>query len=731
MPRRPLAAAEVRRRRRDWGLAALVGLILIVLIAVERELVFSSRSLPIGSDAVFLALVHVSVILIGLLVFLLARNVIKLVVDRRRGIFGSRLNTKFVVTFVFAATLSSTALFVLSALLVTRAVNVWFELELSQTLSKSVEVADTYYQNQKDEALFFARRIASQIEQKRLLRENALERLSQFVSGKQGEYHLDLVEVFSAQFEELASATDPEVAIVAFESSGSELIRAALAGAEQGVIHRAGSGELVRGAVPIHSTFNESEIVGVVVVNRFLPRGIGEQVAAVRSGMEAYRRLQPSEGTFQGSMLMLLAMITLSSVLFSSWIGFRLAKQVTEPIQRLAGATAEVSAGNLEVRIEQRGDDEIGRLVSAFNRMATDLSASHQDLERRGAQMEVILRSVAAGVLSLDRDHIIQTINPSALRLLGVKPAGWVGRKVGEMLQGHALETLYGLLHRLSTGAQQTLRRQVQLTIADEIRTLNWTASRIEDVEGEAAGFVVVIDDVTQILRVQRMAAWREVARRIAHEIKNPLTPIQLSAQRLRRKLTGRLADDESRQLLEECTGAITSEVDAMKNLLAEFSSFAQLPATDPVPTDLNKLLTDVVSMYRGNVTIQFETELEPSLPLLDLDGEQIKRVVLNLVDNSMASIEEAGDGPRRISFLTRYDRAVGTAQLEVADTGTGVAVEDRARLFEPYYSTKREGSGLGLAIVSRIVSDHSGHIRVRANRPRGSRFIVDLPVRA
>jgi two-component system nitrogen regulation sensor histidine kinase NtrY len=250
-------------------------------------------------------------------------------------------------------------------------------------------------------------------------------------------------------------------------------------------------------------------------------------------------------------------------------------------------------------------------------------------------------------------------------------------------------------------------------------------------VEGEAAGFVVVIDDVTQILRVQRMAAWREVARRIAHEIKNPLTPIQLSAQRLRRKLSGRLADEESEQLLEECTGAITGEVDAMKNLLAEFSSFAQMPATDPTPTDLNKLLTDVVTLYRGNASIRFDTELEPSLPLLDLDGEQIKRVVLNLVDNAMASIEEAEEGPREIMLSTRYDRAVGTAQLEVADTGTGIAAEDRARLFEPYYSTKREGSGLGLAIVSRIVSDHSGYIRVRSNRPRGSRFIVDLPVRA
>ena len=482
--------------------------------------------------------------------------------ERRRGIFGSRLNTKFVITFVFAATLSSTALFVLSALLVSRAVNVWFELELSESLSKSMEVADFYYEDAQNDALFFARSIARQVAQRRLLREDALDELRAFVAQKQVEYNLGVVEVFSATLEELALATDPEGTVVAFEASDSQLIREGLGGAERGVIQRAGSGELVRGVVPVHSTFNPSEVVGVVVVNRFLPRDIGARVAAVQAGLDAYTRLQPSEGTFQGSMLALLAMLTLSSVLFSSWIGFRLAKQVTEPIQRLARATAEVSAGNLDVRIEQRGDDEIGHLVHAFNRMATDLSASHDDLERRRGQMEIILSSVAAGVLSLDRDHIIQTINPSAFRLLGVAPGGWVGRKAGEMLEGEALETLYGLLHRLSTGLQQTLRRQVPITVADEIRTLNWTASRTHDGEGEAAGFVVVIDDVTQIFRAQRMAAWREVARRIAHEIKNPLTPIQLSAQRLRRKLSsqaGRRRVPQKFAEKVECTDAITS----------------------------------------------------------------------------------------------------------------------------------------------------------------------------
>jgi two-component system nitrogen regulation sensor histidine kinase NtrY len=266
--------------------------------------------------------------------------------------------------------------------------------------------------------------------------------------------------------------------------------------------------------------------------------------------------------------------------------------------------------------------------------------------------------------------------------------------------------------------------------VGGELRTLNWTVSKLSDVDDAASGFVVVIDDVTRIIRAQRVAAWRDVARRIAHEIKNPLTPIQLSAQRLRRKLSGGQRDAEAQKLLEQCTDAITNQVDAMKLLLSEFSSFAELPATDPVPTDLNALVADTVGMYEGRQSIAFDIDLDPELPQLDLDREQIKRVVLNLVDNAIGAIDAAGPGPRVIGVSTRLDAEVGIVHLEVADTGVGIRPEDRGRLFEPGFSTKADGSGIGLAIVSRIVSDHSGYVRVRSHEPRGTVFAIELPVR-
>jgi two-component system nitrogen regulation sensor histidine kinase NtrY len=344
--------------------------------------------------------------------------------------------------------------------------------------------------------------------------------------------------------------------------------------------------------------------------------------------------------------------------------------------------------------------------------------------------MEIILRSVAAGVISVDREGVVMTINPSALRLLGLARDLYVGRKLGEVLPGEALETVEGLLSRLAAGANPTLRRQARLSVGDQTLTLHWTVSQLHDIEGELTGYVLVLDDVTQLIRAQRMSAWREIARRIAHEIKNPLTPIQLAAQRLRRKLGPGLEDPESRKLLSQYTDSIMSQVEAMKALLAEFSDYARLPATDPSPTDLNELATEIVEMYRENRSIQFRTDLDASLPRLDLDREQIKRVILNLIDNGIAAIEESAGDPREIEVSTRRDGTLGTVRLEIADSGVGIRPEDRPRLFEPYFSTKRDGSGLGLAIVSRIVSDHSGYIRVRDRRPRGTRFVIELPAR-
>jgi two-component system nitrogen regulation sensor histidine kinase NtrY len=277
---------------------------------------------------------------------------------------------------------------------------------------------------------------------------------------------------------------------------------------------------------------------------------------------------------------------------------------------------------------------------------------------------------------------------------------------------------------------RESIRRQVQVPLGDDVATLFVTLTVMHDEAGEPLGSVVVFDDYSQLVKVQRMAAWREVARRIAHEIKNPLTPIQLSAQRIRRRFRQLVADDPGEsKVFDECLDAISSQVESLKLLVDEFSNFARLPAASPRPDDLNRIVRDAVASYAGTENVAFATELDPDLPTVDVDREQMRRVLTNLIDNAVAAVRRGNGSGGRVTLRSVYDPALQSVRLEVADDGVGIPPEDRRRVFEPYFSTTDKGTGLGLAIVSRIVADHRGYIRVQENAPHGTRFVIELPV--
>jgi two-component system nitrogen regulation sensor histidine kinase NtrY len=282
------------------------------------------------------------------------------------------------------------------------------------------------------------------------------------------------------------------------------------------------------------------------------------------------------------------------------------------------------------------------------------------------------------------------------------------------------------MLRDLVVTKQDTISKQMTIPFREGKRTLLINLTVLRDDNEEFIGTVVVFDDLTHLLKAQRMAAWREVARRIAHEIKNPLTPIQLSAQRLRKRYLARFGDDE--RVFDECTSTIIKSVDELKTLVDEFSHFARMPAAQPSPNDLNEIIGEAVTLYQEahrNITFSFLPD--PALPQLSLDRDQIKRVLINLLDNAVAAI----DGTGTIALQSRYNPDLQMATCTVADTGHGISPEDRPRLFEPYFSTKKEGTGLGLAIVNSIIADHHGFIRVRDNQPQGTVFVIELPVRS
>jgi two-component system nitrogen regulation sensor histidine kinase NtrY len=495
--------------------------------------------------------------------------------------------------------------------------------------------------------------------------------------------------------------------------------------------------------VPVRSTFRESDVVGAVVVNHFVPFALARKIDQIRTAHDDYRRLQPYAGHIERLYQVELLLFSVVVVLFAIWWGVRIAKGVSTPIRALAEGTAEVARGNLDVHVEPQSDDEVGFLVRSFNRMTRDLREARDGLERTNALLEqrrryieVVLRNIGAGVVSLDADERINTINPAAQRLLAIPPgAGVVGRPWEEVLPGPEQVALVRELRAsLVPGLRESIRRQVQLAVGDETLTLLVTVTLLKDEEGAVLGSVVVFDDYSQLVKVQRMAAWQEVARRIAHEIKNPLTPIQLSAQRIRRRFGARLRGDPAdAQVFDECVDAITSQVESLKLLVNEFSNFARLPAANPVPDDLNRLVQEAVSRYAGAPGIVLKTDLDPALPLADLDREQFGRLLTNLIDNAISAVRErAAREPAfdvgHVELRTVHDAPLSAVRLEVVDDGIGIRPEDRRRIFEPYFSRKEGGTGLGLAIVSRIVADHRGYVRVHDAVPRGARFIVELP---
>jgi two-component system nitrogen regulation sensor histidine kinase NtrY len=335
-----------------------------------------------------------------------------------------------------------------------------------------------------------------------------------------------------------------------------------------------------------------------------------------------------------------------------------------------------------------------------------------------------VLENIATGVLSLDRQGTVTTINPAAINILGLEGRRKRRCHYTELLSGESLFPLRGLLEQTADDAGGVVDQQLTLRCNGRIANIVVSVSGLTDRSDNHLGRVVVLEEITQRIRAEQTMAWREVARRIAHEIKNPLTPIQLSAQRLRKKFVDRAPDYE--QVFEECTRTIIQEVNGLKSLVDEFSRYAaKMPSSDPKPNDLHLVVEMVLTLYSAAPKgVKIGRDLDPQLPLVSVDPEQMKRALINLVDNALDALGGHGE----IVIKTRYLKGKGMVALEVADTGPGIPRVDRERLFLPYFSTKRGGTGLGLAIVHRIVSEHAGHIRIEENIPKGTRVIIELP---
>jgi len=439
---------------------------------------------------------------------------------------------------------------------------------------------------------------------------------------------------------------------------------------------------------------------------------------------------RPLTGVYLSFFLMVTLLILVSAI----WMGLYLAKRITRPVQLLAAAAREIGAGRLDQHVEPQSDDEFGALTEAFNTMAGELAISrrkverstielerkHQEVEQRRRYIETIVERISAGVISVDASGAVTTVNSAALRLLNLD-ASVVGQPVRAIFARPDLESLSLVLTGSGRGATPVAQEFALSRDGHELH-LAVVATALVGESGIPEGQILVFDDVTPLIRAQKVAAWREVARRLAHEIKNPLTPIQLSAERLRRHFND--APSGARALVDECTSTIVGEVESLKGLVDEFSQFARMPTPRTLPTDLRELIVNTLALYDGLFTdVTIEHRFADTGPVR-LDPEQIRRVIINLVDNAVEAMERRGN----ISVETQSDQPNHLVRIVVADDGPGIPPSEREKLFLPYYSTKRRGSGLGLAIVRRIIAEHGGNIDVGDNVPRGTRFTIELP---
>jgi len=702
---------ELKKRKREGILILFLIPLIGFLIYIEGRL-FSLDFEVSSSSILFFILVNINIILLLLLVFLVFRNLVKLIAERKRGIIGSKIRTKLVLIFVSFSLLPTIIIFGIAVKFVFSAFNYWFDKRIEQAITKALEVGHFYYQQTTENILDYAKFL-----EKEILKEGNFDFDTEEIRKKLEEYDLNLFQLYDSEQKSIfILLRNPLQGNFDFKTEIEQMLKE---NKPLTLIKSLPQGELVYGIIPL---FFENRQIGTLVIGKCLPLSLVNKLETVRKSLGDYKQLALVVAPLKISLLTIFSIVTLLLFFIATWVGFHLAKAITTPIQALVAATQKVAQGNLDVRVETKAKDEIGMLVSSFNTMMDDLKAAYLEIERRHKYTETILKNIKTGVISTDASGRITTVNLAAEAILGIKTDEIIGKNFEELTV--RFPELGEIIEAIINREKERIEKQIRLKIKDQVLTLLISATLLRDKEGRPLGIVFVFDDITQLEKMQRMAAWREVARRIAHEIKNPLTPIQLSAQRLRRRYAERLGEES---IFNECTRMIVKQVEEIKRMVNEFSNFARLPEVTPTLNDLTEVIEEAISVYRtAHPHIVFKFEKINKLPVFLFDREQMKRALLNLLDNAVASIKDRG----QIDIVTFYDAGLKMVKIEIKDTGEGIPSELKNRLFEPYFSTKKTGTGLGLTIVHTIISDHHGFIRVRDNEPKGTVFVIELPVR-
>jgi PAS domain S-box-containing protein len=753
----PSRLAE-RSRRRLTTVITLSIVVLLLLLSLVAQSGFNTRAFLSPDTAaetlLLYALSTLNFLAFVTVLFVLMRNVLKLVRERRASLPGSKFKTRLVSYAIGLSLLPALLLFFFAFGLLNRSIDRWFGEPARQIVDDAQAMNETYFKDKMEETVRVARAMSRAL---RLDSRDDLQSPSfhEQLRGEMGEYDLSLVRLVA-----------PGGGRVTIRKDGRDVesqIAETLAEAEQqissGALSFAGSGGGERsspvymvGGARLGST---TAAPRALIIAREFPVELTARAASIEEQHTNFHSLLGKIKRIKAIYILLLGAVTLLLIFSASWLALYVARGITVPIQALAEATGRVAGGDFTRPVVVEAEDELAALIRSFNQMAAQLAENRERLERaagdlrrtnlalddRRRYIETVLESLSTGVISTDENMRVATINRSAIFMLGLDAKPEIGTEINLLATGQQGEEIVSLCRRAKR--TETAHTEIEFRRADGSTLLTaTTAIALRSAEGKIEGWVIVIEDLTDLIQAERAAAWGEVARRMAHEIKNPLTPIQLSAERILRNYRrgpAEKADPRFEQVVREGTSTIVREVSALQRMVEEFSRFARLPEARPVEASLNEVVLDAVSLYADRLDgVRIDCQLAEDLPALRLDPEQIKRAIVNLIDNAVEALgggQNGGNGSngsrasadKVIRIESRYVKRNDSVRLVVADTGHGISPRDRDKLFLPKFSTRDRGTGLGLAIVSHIIADHKGRIWFEDNRPRGARFIIEF----
>lgn len=715
---------EQLRRRREL----LLALAAFVLASILTRGLFYLYD--VGS-ALFIAVFSLNFLLLLVIAVVVIRNGLKLLLERRRGVLGSRLRVRMTLAFMVMTLAPCLLMFFITMKFVQISVDFWFKDQIATTMDEALDVGRADYEKTGRRLILVGKDILLEAAEDKDIAGSR--DFGAFLDRKRAQERLALVGLLSQNREELVWHGDRD-ALTSWHA-GKALFN-------WETVEKLGAQTVIA-----PGTINDYVLAvqpapdkGFLVTAESMGPFFQAKLDRIASGAQEYKQLWRVRREIKWMLYSGLSVLTMLIVLGAIWFGFRVAKEVTAPVLAVADAAQKIARGDLDVRLEGYAGDELGMLVRAFNSMAADLAAFRESqmranmlLEERNREImqhsqyvEAILNNIASGVISVDHEGKVSMVNTAARAILGLtaESGDVIGKSLLSFIPEDMTRQTEAMFEQFRHRPMSTWKRQLNLHVFGQERRLMVSAAGLVTPEGENRGFVAVFDDVSEMEKMQRMAAWREVARRIAHEIKNPLTPIKLSAQRLQRKFGGLVEDPAFAQ----STDLIVRQVETLQDMVQEFSAFAKLPEVDPKPGDIRPLIFELVDLFRNSHSrIAWRLDLPQSIPILPMDKNGLRRAFLNILANAVDALDGTQNPSVHIGANVDTGRAV--LRISFADNGPGIAEKDHSRLFEPYYSRKKSGTGLGLTIVKSIIADHKGYVRADTSPQGGAMITVELPL--